>query len=77
MMRFLPQRGPMLGEAACCFDESYKWYVKGILRLDAAGFDVSEELGAIAEDIAWIASGATVLADRYAQYQVAAERRAG
>jgi len=66
MMRFLPQRGALLGEAACHFDLAYQHLLKAILRLDAAEIEVSEEVGAIVEDVAGLACGATALADEYA-----------
>ena len=75
MMRFLPHRGPMLGEAACYFDEAHLAFVKGLLRWDAAEFETSENVSAVVEYLAATARGATALADEYAREVAAAEKR--
>jgi len=73
MMRFLPQRGPMLGEAACHFHAALRHLMLGRLCLDLADLDVDDHVGEVLDDVADLASDTTAAADEYAG-EVAAQR---
>lgn len=58
-----PTSGQLVGEAACAFAESWQACVRGLLLLDLAGLEPTDEMADLIEDIAMLPDAVIALAD--------------
>jgi hypothetical protein len=58
-----PDRGPLVGEAACCFAASWQVFLRGLLLLDQAGLEPTDEMRDLVEELARVPDAIIELAD--------------
>jgi hypothetical protein len=58
-----PASGPLIGEAACHFSDAWQAFLRGLLLLDQAGLEPTDEMRDLVEELARVPDAIIELAD--------------